>query len=73
MEKTDRELSIRMVTYLCNFVKTGNSNGANLPQWAASSKGQKQVMRFGDKGNAMGKPKMLRMIKTMLTNKTVGE
>ena len=73
MEETDRALSGRMVDYLCNFVKTGNPNGAGLPQWVASGKGQKQVMRFGDKGNAMGKPNMLKMIHTMLTNKAVGE
>ena len=73
MEDTDRELSSRMVDYLCSFVKTGNPNGAGLPQWVASGKGQNAVMRFGDKGNAMGKPNMLKMICTMLTNKAVGE
>jgi para-nitrobenzyl esterase len=74
MEQKDYALSEQMVRYLCNFVKTGNPNETGeLPQWVASGKGQKQVMRFGDKGNAMGKPNMLKMIKTMLTNKAVGE
>ena len=73
MEQQDRMLSGIMVDYLSNFVKTGNPNGASLPQWVASGKGQKQVMRFGNGKPAMGKPNMLKMIHTMLTNKAVGE
>ena len=73
MEQQDRMLSGVMVDYLSNFVKTGNPNGASLPQWVASGKGQKQVMRFGNGKPAMGKPNMLKMIHTMLTNKAVGE
>ena len=73
MEEADRELSEEMVSYLCNFVKTGNPNGAGLRQWVASGQGQNRVMRFGDQGSAMGRPNMLKMIVTMLTNKAVGE
>ncbi len=74
MEQKDYDLSGQMVSYLCNFVKTGNPNKTGeLPQWVASGKGQKQVMILGEKPAAMGKPKMRKMIHTMLTNKAVGE
>ena len=73
MEETDRVLSDKMTDYLCNFVKTGNPNGQGLNQWVASDKGQKQVMGLDGEKPAMTKPSMLKMIKTMLTNKAVGE
>ena len=73
MEETDRILSDKMTDYLCNFVKTGNPNGPDLLQWVASDKGQPQVMTFDGEKPAMGKPGMLKMIYTMLTNKAVGE
>ena len=74
MEQKDYDLSEQMVSYLCNFVTTGNPNKTGeLPQWVASCKGQKQVMILGEKPSAMGKPSMLKMIHTMLTNKAVGE
>ena len=74
MEQKDYALSQQMVDYLCNFVRTGNPNRTGeLPQWVASDKHQKQVLRFGEKKTQMCKPSALKMIKTMLTNKTVGE
>ena len=74
MEAQDRELSDQMVDYLCNFVKKGDPNqGGVLPTWIASDSTQKRVMRLGGKATAMGKPGMLKMIATMLTNKAVGE
>lgn len=74
MEEKDRELSHQMVSYLCNFAKTGNPNkSGQLPQWVASGTGQGKVLRLGEKPTAMGKPNMLKMIYTMLTNKAVGE
>ncbi len=74
MEQKDRELSEQMVEYLCNFVRTGNPNKTgSLPTWIASGKGQNRVMILGEKPTHMGKPNMLKMVKTMLTNKAVGE
>ena len=74
MEQKDRELSEQMVDYLCNFVKTGNPNqSGQLPTWIASDKTQKRVLRLGEGQTRMGKPSMLKMIGTMLTNKAVGE
>ena len=74
MEDKDRELSEQMVSYLCNFVKNGNPNkGGVLPTWIASDKNQKRVLCLGEKPTHMGKASMLKLVKTMLTNKAVGE
>ena len=74
MEQKDYELSQQMVSYLCNFVRTGNPNkSGELPTWIASDKGQNRVLLFSDKDTKMGKPNLLKMIHTMLTNKAVGE
>ncbi len=74
MEQKDYGLSEQMVSYLCNFVFNGDPNKAGqLPTWIASDKNQKRVMLFGEKPTGMGKPKLLKMIYTMLTNKAVGE
>ena len=74
MEQRDYDLSSQMVSYLCNFVRNGNPNkSGELPTWIASDKGQNRVLLFSDKATKMGKPNMLKMIYTMLTNKAVGE
>ena len=74
MEQKDRDLSHQMVQYLCNFCRTGDPNkAAQLPTWVASGKGQKRVLMLGEQDTRMGKPSMLKMIGTMLTNKAVGE
>ena len=74
MEQKDYDLSDQMADYLCNFVKTGNPNkGGKLPTWIASDKNQKRVLCMGEKETHMGKPNMIKMIRTMLTNQAVGE
>ena len=73
MEDKDFELSEQMVKYLCNFVRSGDPNGEDLPTWTPSSKNQKKVMMLGKGETGMGKPSMMKMIKTMLTKKSVGE
>lgn len=74
MEDADRALSDQMTDYLCNFVRNGNPNHAGvLPTWIASDKSQPRVLRLGGKATHMGKPSALKLIKTMLTNKAVGE
>ena len=74
MEQKDYDLSHQMVRYLVNFCRTGNPNkSGTLPTWIASGKGQSRVLILGEKDTAMGKPSMLKMIHTMLTNKAVGE
>jgi len=74
MTEKDYALSQQMVSYLCNFVRTGCPNKTGeLPTWIASGKGQRRVLIMGEKVTHMGKPSMLKMIHTMLTNKAVGE
>jgi para-nitrobenzyl esterase len=74
MEAKDRDLSDQMADYLCNFCRTGDPNkAAVLPTWIASDRTQKRVLILGEKDTHMGKPNMLKMIHTMLTNKAVGE
>jgi len=74
MEEKDAHLSRQMVDYLCNFVRTGDPNekGA-LPVWTPANSGAHQVLIMGEKAPHMGKPGMLKMIKTMLTNHAPGE
>ena len=73
MTEKDYALSEEMVSSLCNFVRSGNPNGEGAPSWAPSSPKQKKVLMMGEKDSRMGQPSMLKMIKTMLTNKAVGE
>ena len=74
MEEKDYELSHQMITYLCHFARSGDPNGeGGLPLWQDAHRSQKQVMVFGDDPTEMRKPKLLKMIITMLTNKVVGE
>lgn len=69
----DRELSNQMTDYLTNFVKTGNPNGENLPEWKPASTNEKKVLRLGEGDTCMGNASMLKLIYTMFTNKAVGE
>lgn len=73
-EEKDYALSGQMVSYLCNFVRTGDPNGdGQLPQWKASGARQNAALMLGEEETHMDKPSRLKMIKTMLTNKAVGE
>lgn len=46
-QAADRQLASTMANYWTNFAKTGNPNGAGLPQWPAFSAQQRQVMQLG--------------------------
>ena len=70
MEKKDYDLSEQMIRYLCNFVRSGDPNSADLPRWDAAGK---KVMLLGEKDSQMGNPSTLKLVYTMLTNKAVGE
>ena len=72
MTEKDYTLSDEMSSYLCSFVKCGNPNTNGLPVWQKYRKA-KDVMIFGDRPVATGKPDMARLIKITLTNKPVGE
>ena len=74
MEETDKTVSSQMARYLCRFAQTGDPNLPGvLPQWHPLSKGQDKVLCLGEGETQMGKPKLGKMILTMLTNKAVGE
>ena len=73
-EEKDYAVSEQMVSYLCNFARSGNPNQAGtLPAWEASAPQQKKVLMIGEGETRMAKPGLLKMIITMLTNKAVGE
>ena len=69
----DRALSDAMVRYLANFARTGDPNGADLPQWLPTEKGQNQVLRLGDKDIRMGGVSIAKLTHTMMTKPNVGE
>ena len=74
IEDKDFALSDQMTDYLCSFARTGDPNmAARLPTWIASDRSQKRVLCMGEKDTQMGKPNLLKLIVTMLTNKAVGE
>ena len=73
MEEKDYALSRQMVDYLCNFVKTGDPNGNGHPHWQPSGKEQKQLLCLGEGQTRMDQPSNWTLVKTMLTNKAVGE
>ncbi len=72
LTEKDRALSHQMMGYLANFCRTGDPNGEALPRWAPA-KGQKEVLRLGENPTGMAKVSTLKLVKTMLTNKAVGE
>ena len=73
MTKKDFDLSGQMTDYLTNFCKFGDPNGAGLTAWLPVTKGQDKVLRLGEGDTRMGKADMLKLTKTMLTNKAAGE
>ena len=73
MEMKDYNLSDKMISYLVNFCKFGDPNGAGLPAWLPVSGKQSKPIRFGEGNIRMEQPGLLKMVKTMFTNKAVGE
>ena len=73
MTKKDQTLSDQMTDYLANFCRYGDPNGAGLTAWMPMTRGQGKVLCLGEEDTHMGKPSMVKLTKTMLTNKAVGE
>ncbi|QCR23911.1 carboxylesterase/lipase family protein [Pontibacter sp. SGAir0037] len=55
-EPLDHALAKTMSAYWANFIRTGNPNSKDLPQWPAYNKGKKQIMTFGKKAEAKPLP-----------------
>lgn len=55
-EKYDYELSDAMVSYWTNFMKNGDPNGGELPQWRPYTADDKFTMVFGDGSIGGGEP-----------------
>ena len=73
MSDKDYALSEEMNQYLLNFVRSGDPNGSGLLEWTPYRKNNKKIMRFGEKETFMGGVNNAKLIKTMLTTKSVGE
>jgi len=73
MEKKDYLLSDQMVTYLTNFAKCSNPNGAGETVWKTMAQSEGKVLRLGEEEAHMGKVSKWKLLCTMLTNKAVGE
>ncbi len=52
LDRTDDELARVMSTYWANFIKTGNPNGAGVPQWPAYTTKDKAIVVLGDQVRA---------------------
>ena len=52
----DRRLEETMSSYWINFIKTGDPNGPNLPQWPAYDNNNPQVIELGDDVKAIPLP-----------------
>ena len=62
-----------MSDYITNFVKLGNPDGTNLPEWKASNLKEKRVMHFGNNFIGMKKVNKGKLWKNLFSNKAVGE
>ena len=72
-QQKDYTLTNQMTDYLTNFCKYGDPNGAKLTGWLPGGKKQRNVLRLGEGDTRMGGVNLIRLTKTMLTNKAVGE
>lgn len=48
-DAADRALSAQMLQYYVNFIKTGNPNGPELPQWKSWDEAPGQVLELGSR------------------------
>lgn len=65
MTEKDYALSRQMAQYLCNFARTGNPNGTDLPRWTPANGGRKSVLWLGEQDTHTEKPPMEKLRNTM--------
>ena len=61
-DEEDEKISETMIDLFASFIKTGNPNGENLPEW----KPGKKPLVFSKKGIKMGKRPFFRILKNTL-------
>lgn len=68
---TNKDIELAKTTshYLVNFVKTGNPNGANLPQWPVYESEKDSMMEFSAEGRAVSGADPWRKDLDAVTNK----
>uniref|UniRef100_UPI003FEFBDFA carboxylesterase family protein n=1 Tax=Faecalibacterium sp. TaxID=1971605 RepID=UPI003FEFBDFA len=69
----DTALSVQMVDYLTNFARTGDPNGADLPQWQTVTAQQTDFLRLGEEPTHMGSVDVQKLLWTMQNVPAVGE
>lgn len=69
----DTALSAQMVDYLTNFARTGDPNGADLPQWQTVTAQQTDFLRLGEEPTHMGSVDVQKLLWTMQNVPAVGE
>ena len=48
-DETDAALARTMISYYVNFIKTGDPNGGDLPQWPSAAEAPERVFELGEK------------------------
>ena len=57
----DYRIAEDMISYFCNFVKTGDPNGTGLAVWEAATEETQEFLHFGDEEPAMVEPDVERL------------
>ncbi len=60
-----------MMAYFVNFIKNGDPNGEDLPEWTPHNK-SKKFMVFDEKPPRMGKAGVAHLIKNTVHSKGIG-
>ena len=70
--EVDFKLADRMETYWTNFARSGDPNGAGLPQWPRLDAASQRYMEFGLDGRAAASDKPLRAVQCGLYREWTG-
>lgn len=69
-DEWDERLADAMQRYTLNFMRTGNPNGASLPEWKSAGKSAKNAMIFNVPECRMGKMPLLHLIRNTVSGKS---